>query len=1147
MTDKLKIFENNDLDKLYSIALKLWNQKIFDYYLTNQQLIILEQIFNNPYHSKDYFKAFLSSRIHLKFTKVDNNDGDTNDNDNNTPTTTSNDIGTPSMKKEDSIKQENNQDQQLESSLNESSLIDGVEPARSLSLKIRYILWEKAIDVYYNDGNIQEYEIFGEDDETDTKQLESKQQNVDIQEPKQTRDIDEDDDYDDEEEEEEEQKKEDQVITKDSPQEGEEIDLDDDGNIILLVPIATNDTSQLDNKILIDNFNKIYHNFENDRETLIKRRKLEENDKLLEDQSINNPTPNNNDKSNQSNNSFAINLGAANLSLKHLLQSIDQNKEKLNLQDNELRQLIMDVRKNRSKWASDDKIGQEELYEACEKVIMELRGYTEHSTAFLNKVSKREAPNYLQIIKKPMDLNTILKKLKNFQYKSKTEFVDDVMLIWKNCLTFNSDPKHFLRAHAIAMQKKSLTLIPLIPDITIKDRSEVEIENEDNSTPIPSSNKGKTTGSSKKGTKRTRSGEEKPKEETPLPTATADQQQSEVSTPLPQDSTKDNNQTTDASTTTLNQSNVSTPNPNAPITQGTQGTQGNTSTVQADTTELDDEEQDDQNSNEYLNQEDNDKDDLEIQTWKNLTAKTRANFCSKRSNLFENNKLNIENDAILRDSTKMSNFQSHLKNHVEIKNQSLNKSNNGRNQELDDLYLIEYDVTGGLPSIPYKGIDEDELDKQESKLIDKVLADGLKPSEFAPKNGGLNKIINENIEEMQEIRKICFKISLIRQMQQQQFVHHTQLKPPEFEKINDSIDLDPISRLDNHDKFNKDLIYFVMRKKISKIAMQNGFESTELFAIDTLTQIAGDFMDNLTKSIKTHLETSSANREQKSKNVLLLSLLQNGLNKPDDLHTYVVENVLKQNGKLKDLKLKLSQFLKSLLRPAMEMNEKNFNDNSDQFLSGDFSNEIGEDFFGFKELGLDKEFGMLGNSLPLHLLQSKFNESNTSDDLKKIHLEEFENAPFKRIQQDDIQQEIGIFQKFLNDCVTKTKHYHSKQLKSKKEVNEYLNTVKNVTIMDDEDYPKKQNKPKLPPTGKITPSKRKITPTTFFLPEEDEKKETDDTNQSSLNTIKEESNQDDYDQDVDDDSEFKIKSELNTSMNGGSPLMTGSLGLDSEL
>lgn len=41
-------------------------------------------------------------------------------------------------------------------------------------------------------------------------------------------------------------------------------------------------------------------------------------------------------------------------------------------------------------------MGQEELYEACEKVLTDLKNYTEHSTPFLNKVNKREAPDYFE-------------------------------------------------------------------------------------------------------------------------------------------------------------------------------------------------------------------------------------------------------------------------------------------------------------------------------------------------------------------------------------------------------------------------------------------------------------------------------------------------------------------------------------------------------------------------------------------------------------------------------------------------------------------------------------------------------------------------------------------------------------------------------
>jgi transcriptional activator SPT7 len=53
-----------------------------------------------------------------------------------------------------------------------------------------------------------------------------------------------------------------------------------------------------------------------------------------------------------------------------------------------------EVRKNRSKWASEENVHQEELYEAAEKVLSELKAMTEYSAPFLTRVNKREAPDY---------------------------------------------------------------------------------------------------------------------------------------------------------------------------------------------------------------------------------------------------------------------------------------------------------------------------------------------------------------------------------------------------------------------------------------------------------------------------------------------------------------------------------------------------------------------------------------------------------------------------------------------------------------------------------------------------------------------------------------------------------------------------------
>lgn len=68
------------------------------------------------------------------------------------------------------------------------------------------------------------------------------------------------------------------------------------------------------------------------------------------------------------------------------------------------------------------------------------------------------------------------KKLKSLTYKSKADFVADLNLIWDNCLRYNQDMSHPLRRMANGMRKEAEKLIPLIPDLVIRSRAEVEAE-----------------------------------------------------------------------------------------------------------------------------------------------------------------------------------------------------------------------------------------------------------------------------------------------------------------------------------------------------------------------------------------------------------------------------------------------------------------------------------------------------------------------------------------------------------------------------------------------------------------------------------------------------------------------------------------------
>lgn len=131
----------------------------------------------------------------------------------------------------------------------------------------------------------------------------------------------------------------------------------------------------------------MFFTLENDRDAMLEQQKLEESDRQVNAEA-------NAAQANAPGKLSSANLGASSLTLKHLIARIDAKREKVKVSDMELRNLMSEVRKNRSKWANEDKVGQEELYEAAEKVVLELRALTEHSTAFLNRVNKRDAPDY---------------------------------------------------------------------------------------------------------------------------------------------------------------------------------------------------------------------------------------------------------------------------------------------------------------------------------------------------------------------------------------------------------------------------------------------------------------------------------------------------------------------------------------------------------------------------------------------------------------------------------------------------------------------------------------------------------------------------------------------------------------------------------
>eukprot|EP01119_Soliformovum_irregulare_P020113 TRINITY_DN647_c0_g1_i3.p1 TRINITY_DN647_c0_g1~~TRINITY_DN647_c0_g1_i3.p1 ORF type:complete len:900 (-),score=263.12 TRINITY_DN647_c0_g1_i3:18-2717(-) len=142
----------------------------------------------------------------------------------------------------------------------------------------------------------------------------------------------------------------------------------------------------------------------------------------------------------------------------------------------ELRNLLSDSPKPPpKKWGnSANPISNEhaEVLTQLDVVLNRLKGYEEHSYPFLTRVRKSDAPDYYDVIKNPMDLSIMTKKLKAAEYSSKRDFEKDLQLIFSNCRRYNTDPssKIYLE-HADAMEKKAKELLRHIKSESPSDAS----------------------------------------------------------------------------------------------------------------------------------------------------------------------------------------------------------------------------------------------------------------------------------------------------------------------------------------------------------------------------------------------------------------------------------------------------------------------------------------------------------------------------------------------------------------------------------------------------------------------------------------------------------------------------------------------------
>ncbi|EPR78616.1 Bromodomain protein [Spraguea lophii 42_110] len=92
------------------------------------------------------------------------------------------------------------------------------------------------------------------------------------------------------------------------------------------------------------------------------------------------------------------------------------------------------------------------LQNAMYYVLSEIKN-DKHSWPFLEPVNAQEVPDYYTVIKVPMDLKTMSNKLINKEYNDINTFETDMLLIFKNCNTYNAPSTQFCKCAKHLLEK----------------------------------------------------------------------------------------------------------------------------------------------------------------------------------------------------------------------------------------------------------------------------------------------------------------------------------------------------------------------------------------------------------------------------------------------------------------------------------------------------------------------------------------------------------------------------------------------------------------------------------------------------------------------------------------------------------------------
>jgi transcriptional activator SPT7 len=756
--------------------------------------------------------------------------------------------------------------------------------------------------------------------------------------------------------------------------------------------------------------------------------------------------------------------------MKFLWSKICSNRRLTNLNDRELRNLLNEVKPNRGKWFSYEKPNQEKLYTAMETVWKTLNDsgvtfFTIFIIFFLMKSIFRKMQSlfnlkYLKrtrqiisevcafafhqqpyisniltylVIRNPMDFDTIHTKMKNLQYQSKQQFLDDVELIYSNCFQYNTQPNHYLRKCASAMRKKTEQLSGSIPDIdlNVDDGNKSFLlpdDDDDGDRSVLFSDRGAAT------------------------------PRSNILSTL---SANFNNH--------LEDDNIST--------NGHNSDQKSTEDAQSQLNSL-------EMSIQRINQIDLSKGSVDEIMYhlltRRLTKKMRVfldhciqdrvpdltdfmtnwihdnqNLTSKQHSIANVN--NLDHSELLDSEANYTegliipySFKSNLENTIpkarnmesdnrvfgvissscqkSSQNDSIISNEDSNSNELstwfdpDLLNIDDIDLLKHFPELnPGPNVSELPIPQflASGGLAD---LDNVSKSKFTyenytkakPLRHGYANSIFSNLEVLKKVRQLYNQVVMVRQFRAEEALQW--LNQNNSEIISAQSEFKAPINISNESPFvdTPSARNLIQRFAITLLS-HAGFEAAEPCALEAFTEIAADYITNIGKTLRTYLDNH--NQKMSFEEIFMHTLYENGVPNLSCLENHYKYDVDKYGSRLKEVNRKLESALQNILtEPPDDLvtddGDLNLEQNEESFLTGGLGEITGDDFFGFKELGL----GMM--TVPTRLITGKKKQAvvQVQEVSVEPELEYPPCPPFSPIASPE--KQIGLLKQYFEDKLT---------------------------------------------------------------------------------------------------------------------------------